>query len=100
MMPKEEGQVPDTAVTAGAAADAGVMSVEQHESPTTFLTNLSETLKSTKEVDVQLAGILIDHFLIVAPHANAVGNAKTEMVKLASQRAAPAPTNEAEGANG
>jgi hypothetical protein len=62
------------------------------ETPATFLTKLAQTLKGTDGVDTDLASILTDHLLTVGPHANAVANAKTAIVKLAAKRAAPEVT--------
>jgi len=99
-MVEEEGKVPHPVEAAGAADDgAEALPAEQPDTPTTFLTNLSETLKGTDGVDADLAGILTDHLLMIAPHANAAANAKAAIVELAGQRAAPA-AKEAEAANG
>ena len=62
--------------------------VEQADTPVVFLANLSETLKASDDVDVDLAGILSDHLLTVTPHANAVANAKVAIAALAAKRAA------------
>lgn len=100
-MAEEEGQVPHPVEAAGAADDgAEALAAERPNTPTTFLTNLSEALKGTDGVDADLAGILTDHLLMVAPHANAAANAKAAIVELAGHRAAPAATKESEASNG
>lgn len=100
MMAEEEGQAPHAAEVAGVAEDdAEAAPAEQPDTPTTFLTKLSGTLKGTDGIDDDLAGILIDHLLTVAPHANAVANAKAAIVALSAQRAALAPP-EGEAVNG
>ena len=63
--------------------------VEQAETPDVFLATLSDVLKASDNVDVDLAGILSDHLLTVTPHANAVVAAKAAIAALAARRAAP-----------
>lgn len=56
-MAEEEGQVPPAAEAAGVADEgAEAAPAEQPDTPTTFLTKLSETLKGTDGVDDDLAG--------------------------------------------
>ena len=100
-MAEEEAQVLHAAEAAG-IADKGTEAApaDQADTPTTFLNNLTETLKGTEGVDADLAGVLTDHLLMAAPHANAVANARAAIVELAGQRAAPAATDEAEAASG
>ena len=60
------------------------------EPPQAFLNNVSEMLKATHGVDADLAAILSEHLLTVAPHSNVVVNAKAAILALASKRVAPA----------
>jgi hypothetical protein len=81
------------------ASNAGAVETAQgdravSDTPTLFLTTLSETLKSSAEVDQDLAGILADHLLTVSPDATAVANAKAAIVALALKRAKAAPASE------
>lgn len=62
--------------------------VEQVDTPEVFLATLSETIKTSEDVDVDLVGILSDHLLTVTPHANAVANAKAAIAAIAAKRAA------------
>jgi hypothetical protein len=71
----------------GGDAEAQPIIEDKPETPDDFLTKLSATLKSTADVDTDLAGILADHLLMVAPNANAVANAKATIIALAGQRA-------------
>lgn len=91
-MGQDETGAPKEAATLDMLAALAAPQVEQADTPEVFLATLSETLKSLKssdDVDVDLAGILSDHLLTVTPHANAVGNAKAAIVALAAKRAAP-----------
>ena len=58
------------------------------DTPEAFLTGVSAALKASDDVDVDLIAILLDHLLTVAPHANAIANAKTATLALATKRAA------------
>jgi len=59
------------------------------ETPEAFLTRVSTALKASDDVDVDLAAILSDHLLTVAPNANVIVNSKTAILALAAKRAAP-----------
>lgn len=88
-MGQDETGAPEEAATPDMLAALAAPQVEQADTPEVFLATLSETLKASDDVDVDLAGILSDHLLTVTPHANAVGNAKAAIVALAAKRAAP-----------
>jgi hypothetical protein len=89
MMGQDETGAPEEAATPDMLAALAAPQVEQADTPEVFLATLSETLKASDDVDVDLAGILSDHLLTVTPHANAVANAKAAIVALAAKRAAP-----------
>lgn len=61
---------------------------ERVDTPGIFLANVSEILKALDGVDADLAAILTDHLLTVTPHTDAVANAKSAIVAIASRRAA------------
>lgn len=88
-MGQDETGAPEEAATPEMLAPLAAPQVEQADTPEVFLATLSETLKASDDVDVDLAGILCDHLLSVTPHANAVANAKAAIVALAAKRAAP-----------
>lgn len=88
-MGQDETGAPEEAATPDMLAALAAPQVEQAETPEVFLATLSETLKASDDVDVDLAGILSDHLLTVTPHANAVANAKAAIAALAARRAAP-----------
>ncbi len=88
-MGHDETGAPEEAATLDMLAALAAPQVEQAHTPGVFLATLSETLKALDHVDVDLAGILSDHLLMVTPHANAVANAKAAIVALAAKRAAP-----------
>lgn len=89
MMGQDETGAPEEAATPDMLAALAAPQVEQADTPEVFLATLSETLKASDDVDVDLAGILSDHLLTVTPHANAVANVKAAIVALAAKRAAP-----------
>ena len=80
---------PEEAATPEMLASLPAPQVEHADTPEVFLATLSEALKASDDVDVDLADILSDHLLTVTPHANAVGNAKAAIVALAAKRATP-----------
>lgn len=88
-MGQDETGAPEEAATPDMLAALAAPKAEQAGTPEVFLATVSETLKASDDVDVDLAGILSDHLLTVTPHANAVGNAKAAIVALAAKRAAP-----------
>jgi len=88
-MGQDETGAPEEAATPDMLAALAAPQVEQADTPEVFLATLSETLKASDDVDVDLAGILSDHLLTVTPHANAVANVKAAIVALAAKRAAP-----------
>lgn len=88
-MGQDEKGAPEEAVPAEMLAALAAPRVEQADTPEVFLATLSEILKASDDVDVDLAGILSDHLLTVTPHANAVANAKAAIVALAAKRGAP-----------
>lgn len=87
-MGQDETGALEKAATPDMLAALAAPKVKQVDAPKVFLATLSETLKASDDVDVDLAGILADHLLTVTPHANAVGNAKAAIVALAAKRAA------------
>ncbi len=88
-MGQDEMGAPEEAATPEMLAALAAPKVEQADTPEKFLTTLSETLKTSDDVDADLAGILSDHLLTVTPHANAVADAKAAIVALAAKRAVP-----------
>jgi hypothetical protein len=88
-MEQDEMGAPEEAATPEMLAALAAPQVEQAETPEKFLSTLSETLKTSDDVDADLAGILSDHLLTITPHANAVANAKAAIVALAAKHAAP-----------
>ena len=88
-MGQDETVAPEEAATPEMLAGLAAPQVEQADTPEVFLAALSETLKASDDVDVDLAGVLSDHLLTVTPHANAVANAKAAIVALAAKRAGP-----------
>lgn len=66
---------------------------EKADTAEVFLVYMSETLKALDGVDADLATVLTEHLLTVTPHANAVANARSAIVAIASKRAAPAEEN-------
>lgn len=62
--------------------------VENVDTPGDFLAALAASLNALEGVDVDVAGILADHLLTVAPHANAVSNATVAIAAIAAKRAA------------
>lgn len=99
-MVEEQEQVQRSAEDAGAADGAKVPLAAQMETPTVFLMRLSKELKETYGADADLAGILVDNLLTVAPEANVVANARTAIVALAGRRAAPAAPQEVDTTDG
>ena len=88
-MEQDEMGAPEEAATPEMLAALAAPQVEQAETPEKFLSTLAETLKTSDDVDADLAGILSDHLLTITPHANAVANAKAAIVALAAKHAAP-----------
>lgn len=88
-MGQDEMGASEEAATPEMLAALAAPQVEQADTPEKFLSTLSETLKTSDDVDIDLAGILSDHLLTVTLHANAVANAKAAIVALAAKRAAP-----------
>ena len=70
----------------GALVDGEAKSLE---TPDAFLKALGESLKAKEGVDADLAAILTEHILKVAPSTNAVAQAKDAIVKLAVERTTP-----------
>ena len=60
------------------------------ETPEAFLTGVSTDLKTSNDVDADLAAILSNHLLTVTPHANVIVDAKAAILALAAERAARA----------
>ena len=81
-MEQDEMGAPEEAATPEMLAALAAPQVEQAETPEKFLSTLSETLKTSDDVDADLAGILSDHLLTITPHANAVANATATPVHV------------------
>jgi hypothetical protein len=62
---------------------------DNNESPDEFLTRLGKELVTQEGVDIDLASILAAHLLTGAPAADAIANAKADILKLADDRATP-----------
>ncbi len=69
------------------------LQAEKADTAEVFLANLSEMLKASDGVDADLATVLTDHLLTIMPQANAVADARSAIVAIASKRAAPAEEN-------
>ncbi|MEC5325491.1 hypothetical protein [Aurantimonas sp. A3-2-R12] len=93
MMGQDETAAPEEAAALDMLAALAAPQAENADTPEVFLANLSETLKASHGVDTDLAAALTDHLLTVTPHANAVANAKSAIVAIASKRAAPVGEN-------
>ncbi len=92
-MGHDEMAAPEEAAPLDTPAKLAVPEAEKEDAPEVFLASLSEKLKASDEVDADLATILTDHLLTITPHANAVANAKSAIIELASKRGAPAGDN-------
>lgn len=57
--------------------------------PTEFLTQLGSDLTARPGTDAELAKILTDHILTVAPKSDCVVSARKAIAELAKSRAAP-----------
>lgn len=88
-MGQDETEAPEEGAALDMLTALAAPQLEQADTPEVFLANLSEALKASDDVDVDLAGILSDHLLTVTPHANAVANAKVAIVALSAKRGAP-----------
>lgn len=67
------------------------------ETPDAFLASLVDSLSSKEGIDASLVDILKTHLLNTDPAEDAVAQAKTAIVKLADERAAPPQKEEADG---
>ncbi len=85
-----EATTPEDAVAVDMLAVLAAPEEDLLETPEAFLTGVSTALKASNDVDTDLAAILSDHLLTVAPHANVIVNAKAAILALAAKRAAPA----------
>jgi hypothetical protein len=79
------------------AGEQGTPAAAEVETPADFLTNLGTTLRAKENIDVDLADILARHLLTVSPAADALTKAKEAILKLASERAAAAVPELANG---
>lgn len=70
---------------------------KKDETPAAFLEALGKSLGAKAGVDGELAAILCQHILKVAPAQEAVAAARTAIAKLAASRAAPAKQAPADG---
>ena len=70
---------------------------DEPETPAAFLTGVATTLKSSDDLDEDLAEILATHVLVAEPAKDAVANAKAAIVALAQRRATPAKQEPASG---
>lgn len=70
-------------------ADGAVDTNDGTEGPDEFLERLGEALLRQENVDVGLAEILRTYLLTASPANDAVARAKTDIVKLATDRANP-----------
>jgi len=84
----DETGAPEKAAILDMLAALATPQVENVDTPGDFLATLSASLKALEGVDVDIAGILSDHLLTVAPDPNAVSNAKAAIVAIAAKRAA------------
>lgn len=89
-MNEDEAAAPAEDVAPDLLAAAAAAERDLVETPEAFLTGVSDALKASDEVDADLAAILSDHLLTVAPHANVIAYAKAAILALASKRASPA----------
>lgn len=88
-MDEDEAAAPEVAVALDMLAELAAPEKDLVETPEAFLTGVSAALKASNDVDADLAAILSDHLLTVAPHANVIVNAKAAILALAAKRAAP-----------
>lgn len=87
-MRQEEAAAPEEGEFPGKRVPLAMQQAEEVETPGAFLAELSEALRASDGVDTDLAAALTEHLLTVTPHADAVANAKSAIVALASERAA------------
>lgn len=88
-MEEDETAAPADAVAPDMIAALAAPEADAVETPEAFLTGVSVALKASDDVDADLAAILSDHLLTVPPHDNVIANAKTAILALAAERAAP-----------
>lgn len=88
-MEQDETGAPEEAATLDTLTALVAPQVDPSDTPGVFLATLSETLKASDDVDIDLANILSDHLLTATPHPNAVANAKAAIAGIAAKRAAP-----------
>jgi hypothetical protein len=67
---------------------------DDNESPTLFLDNLGHALKTRSGVDIELAGILVEHILVAEPARDCVENAMAAIKTLATSRVGAPEENE------
>lgn len=89
-MYENEAAAPEDAVALDVLAELAAPEEDLVETPEAFLNNVSAGLKTSDDVDADLAAILSEHLLTVTPHANVVVNARAAILALAAKRAAPA----------
>lgn len=89
-MYENKAAAPEDAVALDVLAELAAPEEDLVETPEAFLNNVSAGLKTSDDVDADLAAILSEHLLTVTPHANVVVNARTAILALAAKRAAPA----------
>ena len=89
-MDEDNAAVPEDAVALDMLAAVAAPEEDLVETPEAFLTGVCAALKTSDDVDVDLAAILSDHLLTVTPHADVIVNAKAAILALAAKRAAPA----------
>lgn len=85
---REDAAAPEEGESHGKRVPLAMQQAEKVETPGVFLAELSEALRASDGVDTDLAAALTEHLLTVTPHADAVANAKSAIVALASERAA------------
>lgn len=86
----EDVAAPEDAVALETMAALAAPAVDVVETPEAFLIGVAAALKSSDDVDADLAAILSDHLLTVTPNDNVIANAKAAILTLAAERAAPA----------
>lgn len=89
LVEEDERAAPADAVAPDVIAALAAPEADDVETPEAFLTGVSFALKASDDVDADLAAILSDHLLTVTPHDNVIANAKTAILALAAERAAP-----------
>lgn len=86
----EDAPATNEAVPLDMIATIAAPEADMVETPEAFLTGVAAALKASDDVDAELAAILSDHLLTIAPHDNVIANAKAAILALAAERAAPA----------